>query len=85
MRDLENHSGITMHRIAVGGGIMGAVFAIGSVFIFVVGLPVSRWFLLGSSLFGIGIAAVLYAWHKKHPVELTDLQDLSAPKQPSQR
>jgi hypothetical protein len=48
-----------MHRIAVGGGIMGALFAIGSVFIFVVGLPVSRWFLLGSSLFGIVVAAVL--------------------------
>ena len=74
-----------MHRIAVGGGVMGAVFAIGSVFIFVVGLPVSRWFLLGSLLFGIGVAALLYAWHKKHPVELTDLQGLSAPKQPTQR
>lgn len=83
MRDLEGHPGITMHRIAVGGGIMGALFAIGSVFIFVVGLSVSRWFLLGSSLLGIGVATVLYAWHKKHPVELTDLQDLSAPKQPT--
>lgn len=75
-----------MHRIAVGGGIMGALFAIGSVFIFVVGLPISRWFLLGSALFGNGVAALLYAWPRKHPVELTDLQDLSAaPKQPTQR
>jgi hypothetical protein len=74
-----------MHRIAVGGGVMGALVAVGSVSIFVLGLPVSRWFLLGSSLFGIGVAALLYAWHKKHPVELTFLRDLSAPKQPSKR
>ena len=85
MRNSESHPGITIHRIAVGGGVMGALVAVGSVAIFVLGLPVSRWFLLGSSVFGIGIAALLYAWHTKHPVELTYLQDLSAPKQPSQR
>jgi hypothetical protein len=73
MRNLERHPGITMHRIAVGGGVMGGLFAIGSVLIFVIGLPVSRWFLLGSTLLGTFVAAVLYVWHKNNPVELTDL------------
>ena len=85
MRNLEGHPGITMHRIAVGSGVMGALVAVGSLLIFVLGLPVSRWFLLGSSLFGLVVAALLYAWHKKHPVELIYLQDLSAPKQRRQR
>ena len=73
MRNLERHPGITIHRMAVGGGIMGALFAIGTVLIFVIGLPVSRWFLLGSVLLGTGAAAVLYFWHKNNPVELADL------------
>jgi len=63
-----------MHRIAVGGGIMGALFAVGSSLIFLFGLPASRWFLLASFFVGVGVAVLLYFWHKRHPVELTDLQ-----------
>ena len=73
MRNLERHPGITIHRMAVGGSIMGALFAIGTVLIFVIGLPVSRWFLLASVLLGTGVASVLYFWHKNNPVELSDL------------
>jgi len=75
VKDLERHAGITMHRIAVGGGIMGAVFAVGSAVIFLVGLPASRWFLLASIFAGVGVAGLLYAWHKRHPVEYTDLYE----------
>ena len=81
MRNLERHPGITMHRIAVGGSIMGAVFALGTVLIFVIGLPASRWFLLGSALLGTGVAAVLYFWHKNNPVELADLHHPPSPDQ----
>lgn len=80
MKDLERHPGITMHRIAVGGGIMGAVFAVGSAVIFLIGLPASRWFLLASVLVGIGFAVLLYSWHRRHPVELTDLDQPPRPK-----
>jgi len=31
MSDLERHSGISIHRMAIGGGIMAAVFTIGTV------------------------------------------------------
>jgi hypothetical protein len=73
MRGSERHPGISIHRIAVGGGIMGTVFAIGSVLIFVVGVPLGPWFLLGSTLVGTIVAIALYAWHKRHPVEIADL------------
>jgi hypothetical protein len=73
MRDLQRHPGITMHRIAVGGGIMGALFALGTVLIFVIGVPFGGWFLLASLVLGTGVAAVLYLWHKNNPVEITDL------------
>ena len=72
-----------MHRLAVGGCVMGAVFAIGSVLIFVVGVPAGRWFLLASFLVGIGVAALLQVWHKRHPVELTQLEHLSSPNRPN--
>jgi hypothetical protein len=80
MKDPEKHPGITMHRIAVGGGIMGAVFAIGCSVIFLLGLPASRWFLLASVFVGIGVAVLLYVWHKRHPVEYTDVYEPPQPK-----
>jgi len=79
MRNLERHPGITMHRIAVGGGVMGALFAVGTALIFLLGVPASRWFLLASLFVGVGLAALLYVWHRRHPVKLTDLQQLSPP------
>ena len=33
------HPGITMHRLKVGGGFAGSIFAAGSVLIFLVGIP----------------------------------------------
>jgi hypothetical protein len=73
VKDLEKHPGITMHRIAVGGGVMGAVFAVGCSVIFLLGVPATRWFLLASLFVGVGVAVLLYVWHKRHPVEYTDL------------
>jgi hypothetical protein len=78
--DLQRHPGITMHRIAVGGGVMGALFAVGTSLIFLLGVPASRWFLVASLFVAIGVAALLYIWHKRHPVELTDLYQPPPPK-----
>jgi hypothetical protein len=80
MRESERHPGISIHRIAVGGGIMGAVFAIGTVLIFVVGVPLGPWFLAGSILLGTAVAATLYVWHKRNPVEITDLHHPPSPR-----
>ena len=73
MRNLERHPGISIHRIAVGGGVMAALFTIGTVLIFVVGVPLGPWFLLASILLGTAVAVGLYIWHKRHPVEIADL------------
>jgi hypothetical protein len=68
-----------MHRITVGGGVMGVLFAVGNALIFLLGLPASRWFLLASLFVGVCVAALLYVWHGRHPVKLTDLRQLSPP------
>ena len=73
MRYSERHRGISIHRIAVGRGVMGALFAIGTVLIFVAGLPLGPWFLLVSILLGTAVAGGRYVWHKHHPVEIADL------------
>ena len=72
---MKLHPGIAIHRIAIGGGIMGAVFALGVCLIFVLGVYEVRWFLLLSMPLGFCIAAVLYAIHKRRPVELTGIDD----------
>jgi hypothetical protein len=59
--------------MTIGGGIMSALFAIGTVLIFVIGVPLGPWFLLASIVLGAAIASVLYLWHKNHPVEIADL------------
>jgi hypothetical protein len=73
MRNSERHPGISIHRMAIGGGIMGGLFTIGTVLIFVIGVPLGPWFLLASALLGASVAAGLYLWHKGHPVEIADL------------
>ena len=68
---MEQHPGISIHHIPIGGGIMGAVFAIGSCLIFFFGVVEVRWFLLLSFPFAIGVAALLHAYYNRRPVEVT--------------
>ena len=72
---MEPHTGPLIHRIAIGGGIMGAVFAVGCCLIFFLGVGEVRWFLLLSIPLGLCIAALLYLYHKRRPVELTGVDD----------
>ena len=64
---------------------MGALFAIATTLIFVIGVPPVRWFLLASLLLGAGVGVVLYVWHKRKPVELTDLSTPEIARQGHQR
>ena len=72
---IERHPGISIHRIAIGGGIMGAVFAVGVCFIFFFGVVEVRWFLLLSLPLGLAIAALLHYAYKRKPVEVTGADD----------
>ena len=53
------HSGITMHKLTVGPGLMGLVFAVGCALIFVIGLPALWTFVAFSAALGLGIALLL--------------------------
>lgn len=66
---------ISIHRIPVGGGMAGLIFAVGSCTIFLIGIPALRWFLLGAVIVGSAVGGWLWRWHKNRPVEITDIHD----------
>ncbi len=70
---MERHPGITMHRLPVAGGLIGLVFTVGSCLIFLIGIPALRYFLFGALVVGAIIALLLYRWHQRRPVEITDI------------
>jgi len=72
------HRGITMHRIAFGGGIPGLVFTVGSMAIFLIALP-QLWFFLGLAVaLGCAVAAVLSFAHRHAKTESTFLPPLTS-------
>jgi hypothetical protein len=59
MKEPPSHPGISMHKIPVGAGFAGAVFTAGSLAIFLIGLPVLWYFLVGGIALGVGFALIL--------------------------
>lgn len=57
------HQGITMHRLRVGGGAAGFIFAIGSMVIFLIGIP-AFWGFLGVAV-GAGTVVGLLLSRRK--------------------
>jgi hypothetical protein len=58
MADSDRHPGITMHKLPVGGGFAGLLFAVGSALIFVLGLPSLWYFVAFSAVLGVVIAVI---------------------------
>lgn len=56
--DGHPHPGISMHRLKIGGGVAGFIFAIGSVLIFLLGIP-AFWGFLGLALIAGACLALL--------------------------
>lgn len=52
----NRHPGINMHKMPVGGGWMGILFAVGCSLIFVLGFPTLWYFVALTFALGIGIA-----------------------------
>jgi hypothetical protein len=51
---------INMANIRVGGGIAGAIFAIGSMLIFLIGIP-ALWYIFPAAIaLGCGVALILH-------------------------
>lgn len=55
----KRHPGITMHKLSFGGGLEGLTFVIGTILIFVFGLPALWYFVAFALALGIGIAVFL--------------------------
>jgi hypothetical protein len=59
MKNGDFHPGITIHKIPVGAGFAGLIFTLGSLAIFLIGLPVLWYFLVGALALGVGFALIL--------------------------
>ncbi len=65
MREDNPNPQINVSKIVVGGGIAGAIFTIGSMSIFLTGLPL-LWFMFPAALVvGSGVALLLHLSHRK--------------------
>jgi hypothetical protein len=73
----KGHPGITMHKLPVGGGFAGLVFAAGSALIFLLGLPSLWYFVAFSAALGVGIAVVFRLINKGRSERLKPLSILS--------
>ena len=58
---------INVSKIPGGTGIAGALFAIGSMLIFLFGVPRIRYFFIGAIILGSGIALILRYVHRETP------------------
>ncbi len=54
---------INVSKIPGGGGIAGALFAVISMVIFIIGIPLVRFFLPAAILLGSGIALIIHSIH----------------------
>jgi hypothetical protein len=50
---------INVSRIPGGGGVAGALFAIISMVIFLIGIPALRYFLAAAIVLGVGVALLI--------------------------
>jgi hypothetical protein len=66
-RNLGLHPGINFSRTDVGGDLGGLVFAVGSVVAVLIGLPYIAPLYLASLVCGVGVAVLLFEWHRYHP------------------
>lgn len=56
---------INISKVVVGGGIAGAIFAIGSMLIFLIGIPMLRYIFPAALILGCGVGLVLHFMRHK--------------------
>jgi hypothetical protein len=67
MREETSSPQINMSKLAVGGGIAGAIFAVGSMLIFLIGIPVLRYVFPAAIVLGCGVALILHFMRHETP------------------
>lgn len=75
----NRHPGISMHKLSVGGGFIGAVFTVGTALIFVIGFPALWSFVAFSAALGIVIAVLLHLASGRQAERNKPLSIMSAP------
>lgn len=55
----ELHPGITMHKIPVKAGFAGLIFTVGTLTVFLIGIPALVYFLALACVLGIAVAVML--------------------------
>lgn len=55
----ELHPGITMHKIPVKAGFAGLIFTVGTLTVFLIGIPALIYFIVPACVVGIGFAVML--------------------------
>ena len=67
MREDTSNPQINMSKLAVGGGIAGAIFVIGTMLIFLIGIPAIRYVFPAAVVLGCGVALILHFRRRKTP------------------
>ena len=69
---MEAHSprsGLTLR------GTAGLVIAVAVVVVLLIGFPAYRWFFAISAGIGVGVALILFVWHKLRPIREEDVEN----------
>ena len=65
--NLPLHPGINFSSMDIGGDIGGLAFAAGSVVAVLIGLPMLIPMYAAAIVLGVGLAAALGVWYRRHP------------------
>ena len=60
MSEVTPRPQINISKIVVGGGIAGTIFTLGSMLIFLIGIPALRYFLPAAIVLGCGVALMIH-------------------------
>jgi uncharacterized membrane protein YccC len=71
---MEAHSRLSLSRLPL-RGTAGLVIAVGVVVVLLITFPAYRWFFAISAGIGIGVALVLFVWHKLRPIREEDVEN----------
>src|SRR5215469_10301660 len=75
----NRHPGINLHKLPVGGGFMGLLFAAGCSLIFVLGFPALWYFVAFALALGVVVALLFKVVHQRGADRRKPLSILAAP------
>ena len=58
MKESDSYPEINISKIPVGGGVAGIIFSVGSILIFLLGVPVLWYFFALALALGVGFALI---------------------------